>query len=285
MIVARTRPELHDALATLRRRGRVALVPTMGFLHEGHLSLVDRGSEVADVVAASLFVNPLQFAPGEDFERYPRDEDRDLRLLEERGAALVFAPSVDEMYPAGEPAISVDPGPMGTVLCGRYRPTHFRGVLTVVARLFGLFRPHAAVFGRKDFQQAVLIRRMVRDLELGVEVVTAPISREEDGLARSSRNAYLDDGQRRSAVGLSAGLRAAAREFDAGERRAERLAEVARRVIEGYDGVQIQYLEVVDPDSLSSEDEAGPGSVAVVAAHVGATRLIDNVVLGEPEAP
>lgn len=280
MIVARTRRELDEGLARLRRRGSVALVPTMGFLHEGHLSLVDRGRQATDTVVASVFVNPLQFAPGEDFERYPRDEARDLALLEDRGTALVFAPDVAEMYPRGEPVVTVDPGPMGRVLCGRYRPTHFRGVLTVVARLLGLIRPQAAVFGRKDFQQATLIARMVRDLEFGVDVVTAPISREADGLARSSRNAYLDEEQRRSAVALSAGLHAAARAFDDGERDGARLRTIARETMEEYPGVELQYLHLVDPGSLEQVERADAGSVLAVAAHLGRTRLIDNVVMG-----
>lgn len=252
----------------------------MGYLHEGHLSLVDRGREVADQAVATIFVNPLQFAPGEDFERYPRDEERDLELLEARGTALVFAPSLAEMYPGGEPVVTVDPGPLGAVLCGRYRPTHFRGVLTVVARLLGLVRPDVAVFGRKDFQQAVLITRMARDLELGVEIVTAPISREEDGLARSSRNAYLDAQQRRSATALSAGLRAAARSFEAGQRDSEALRGAARAVIDRHPEVRIQYLEAVDPETLARVPHAGPGTVLAVAAFLGDTRLIDNVVLG-----
>lgn len=281
MIVARTRSELDEGLDRLRRRGTTALVPTMGFLHEGHLSLVDRGRAEADAAVASVFVNPLQFAPEEDFERYPRDEARDLALLEGRGVDLVFAPSVEGMYPAGVPTVTVDPGPMGGALCGRYRPTHFRGVLTVVARLFGLIRPDVAVFGRKDLQQAVLIERMVRDLELGVRVVTAPISREDDGLARSSRNAYLEPAQRRSAAALSEGLRAAERAFDGGEREAGALRARAAEVWARHPAVEVQYLQVVDPLTLAEVARAEPGTVVAVAAHVGRTRLIDNVVLGE----
>jgi pantoate--beta-alanine ligase len=181
----------------------------MGYLHEGHLSLVDVAREQADRVAVSIFVNPLQFGPSEDLESYPRDEDRDLAALEARGADLVFVPSVDEMYPGGGAGVTVSPGPLEDRLCGAFRPGHFAGVLTVVAKLFGLFRPDVAVFGRKDFQQAVLIRHMVDDLDMGVQVVTAPIVREPDGLAMSSRNAYLSDRERSEAVGLHAALTAA----------------------------------------------------------------------------
>ncbi len=280
MIVARTRVELERGLAEARQGGTfLGLVPTMGFLHEGHLSLVDVAGELARSVAVSIFVNPLQFGPSEDLESYPRDEERDLAALEARGAHLVFAPSAEEMYPAGGTGVTVSPGPLEDRLCGAFRPGHFRGVLTVVAKLFGLFRPDVAVFGRKDFQQAVLIRNMAEELDMGVRVVTAPIVRETDGLALSSRNAYLSDQQRREAVGLHAALRAAAALYEQGERSVPDLLGEARRVLGLHPLLEPQYLEVVDPATLDSVEVAAPGNVIAGAAFCGRTRLIDNLEL------
>ena len=279
MIVARTRLGLAEALDHLRSRGTVGFVPTMGFLHEGHLSLVDVARKAADSAVASLFVNPLQFGPSEDLAAYPRDEARDLRLLEERGADLVFAPSAEEMYPGGSPEVRVVPGAMADRLCGAHRPGHFEGVLTVVAKLLGLVRPHCAVFGRKDFQQAVLIRRMVVDLELGVRVLTAPIVREPDGLAMSSRNSYLGDEERLHAVGLVEGLRAAAQAYEAGQKSADVLLKAVVDAVDAREHLRLQYAELVDPDNLEGLGEARPGAVLAVAAFCGETRLIDNVEL------
>jgi pantoate--beta-alanine ligase len=248
----------------------------MGYLHEGHLSLMDLARDRCDYLAASIFVNPLQFGAEEDLDRYPRDLDRDLGLLEERGVDLVFHPSVAEMYPQGEPEVSVDPGHMGEVLCGRYRPGHFRGVLTVVARLFGLFRPQVAAFGQKDYQQAALIGRMVRDLELGVEVLVGPVAREADGLALSSRNLFLASQERADAVGLHRALLAAQDGFAAGESSAAGLIRLLTRELEGYALLRLQYGEIVHPESLEAVSQVDPGSVVAVAAHCGSTRLIDN---------
>jgi len=281
MILARTRETLGQALRQARRDGRsVGLVPTMGYLHEGHLSLVDAILDKTDFLAASIFVNPLQFAPDEDLDRYPRNLNRDLELLEARGVDLVFHPPVEEMYPGGEPAVTVDPGRLGEVLCGAYRPGHFRGVLTVVARLFGLFRPRWAAFGRKDFQQAVLIRRMVRDLEMNVEILVGGIVRDEDGLAMSSRNVHLDAGARADALGLSRGLAAMEEAFSRGTTSARDLRETFQETADQHSGLAIQYLEVVHPETLESVDPVLPGSVAAVAGHCGGTRLIDNRILG-----
>lgn len=280
MQVVRTRDELAQALAALRREGTVALVPTMGFLHEGHLRLVDRAREVADHAVVSIFVNPLQFGPGEDLERYPRDEEGDVEGLRGRGTSLVFAPPVDEMYPAGEPRVTVDPGAMAGRLCGAFRPGHFRGVLTVVAKLFGLVRPDRAVFGAKDFQQVVLVRRMARDLEMGVEIETVETVREPDGLAMSSRNAYLSGPERRAAVGLVEGLRAAAAAYDDGERASAALLARLRERVARRDGLTLQYAEIVAPDTLEPVDPVPPGAVAAVAGFAGGTRLIDNLRLG-----
>lgn len=279
MIVARTRRELEDARSRLAGRGTLALVPTMGYLHEGHLSLVDAASSRADVVAASVFVNPLQFGPSEDLEDYPRDEERDLALLRDRGVELVFLPTVEEMYPEREPLVTVDPGPMADVLCGRHRPGHFRGVLTVVAKLFGLVRPDVAVFGRKDYQQGVLIRRMATDLDMGVEIVLSPVVREEDGLALSSRNAYLSSAERGHAVGLSRALGRAREGFRAGERSAAALLELMEEELAGRDALDPQYVEVVHPATLQPLERVEEGSVAAMAVFCGDTRLIDNVEL------
>jgi pantoate--beta-alanine ligase len=275
--VVRTREALARALEDFRGAGRLALVPTMGYLHEGHLSLVDLAGEDGASVAVSIFVNPLQFGPSEDFARYPRDEARDLELLEGRGAALAFAPSVEEMYPEGQAVVTVHPGRLGERLCGAYRPGHFQGVLTVVAKLFGLFRPDVAVFGRKDYQQAVLIRRMVRDLELGpIDVRVGPIVREDDGLALSSRNAYLSPEERAQAAGLFQALAAARSAFARGERSASALVSRMRERLDDFPLLAAQYVELVHPDTLSSVERVEEGTVAALAAFCGRTRLIDN---------
>ena len=281
MLTVRTREELTAATRDLRWPSRkVCLVPTMGFLHEGHLSLVDRARDLAETVVVSIFVNPLQFGPGEDLTTYPRDEARDLELLEGRGTDVVFLPSVEEMYPSGDPQVTISPGPMERRLCGAYRPGHFRGVLTVVAKLFGLVRPDVAVFGRKDFQQSVLIRRMAGDLNLGVRIETGPIVRESDGLAMSSRNAYLSGPERTQAVGLHRALSGAAALFGGGERRAAVLLAAVEREIASHPLLSLQYAEVVEPEGLDPVNSASPGDVVALAAFCGTTRLIDNAELG-----
>ena len=274
-LVARTRAELVAALAATRERGgRVALVPTMGALHAGHAALVDeaRGRvDEDDAVVVSVFVNPLQFGAGEDLDRYPRTFDADLELCREHGADVVFAPSLDEVYPGGDPQVTVEPGPLGSVLEGATRPGHYRGVLTVVAKLFGLVRPDVAVFGQKDYQQLVLIRRMTSDLCLGVDVVGAETVREASGLALSSRNAYLDPDQHRVAQALSRALRAGA---EAGPAGAGRVLADAAAVLEGVDGVEVDYLALTSPEL--TEPPAYGAARLLVAARVGSTRLIDN---------
>ena len=280
VIVARTRAELVEALAALRPPGqRLAFVPTMGYIHEGHLSLVDLARARAPAVVASIFVNPLQFGPGEDLERYPRNPPRDLATLEERGVDLVFLPRVEEIYQEREPTVTVEPGPLGKRLCGVFRPGHFRGVLTVVAKLFGLVRPDVAVFGRKDFQQLVMIKRMVRDLELGVEIIACDTVREPDGLAMSSRNTFLSSDEREAAPALARGLHQAAARFREGERRANVLLGAVHDALAENRLVRLQYAEVVDPGSLDPVDPAPEGAVIVLAAFCGAVRLIDNLVL------
>jgi pantoate--beta-alanine ligase len=279
--VARTKAELRESAEAMRRAGeRVALVPTMGALHPGHLSLVERAFERADRVVLSVFVNPLQFGPAEDLDRYPRDLERDLELARSTGVDLVFTPDPDEMYPGGTPEITVDPGVMGERLCGAFRPGHFRGVLTVVAKLFTLVHPDVAVFGEKDFQQLVLIRRMARDLDLGVEVDGAPIHREEDGLAMSSRNALLSADARSEAAAIPRALVRVLSRFDEGERRTDALAQAFREAIEARPTLRLQYAEIVDPETLEGVEQASEESVAAVAVFAGETRLIDNVPLG-----
>ncbi len=277
--MARTRAEVRDAVRAARAAGKtVALVPTMGYLHDGHLSLLDEARARADVVMMSIFVNPLQFGPTEDLDRYPRDLERDLALAATRATDLVFAPSAAEMYPHGEPAVQVVPGPLAERLCGATRPGHFRGVLTVVAKLFGVFQPDVAVFGQKDFQQAALIRRMVDDLDVDTRVVVAPIVREADGLAMSSRNVYLSVEERGRALSLSRGLQGALAAFAAGEGSAAALRSVLWSTI-SVPGVEPEYAEVVDPRTLEPVERAASGAVMAVAARVGRTRLIDNAVL------
>jgi pantoate--beta-alanine ligase len=275
--VARTRGELEAALAAVRLDGgRVALVPTMGALHRGHAALMTRARALVgdgDAVVVSIFVNPLQFAAGEDLDHYPRTFETDLEVCARCGVGVVFAPSVEEVYPGGEPQVTVDPGPLGSVLEGRSRPTHFRGVLTVVAKLFGLVRPDLAVFGEKDYQQLVLVRRMVADLCLPIEVVGAPTVREADGLALSSRNRYLSAEERRTAAALSAALRAGAEAASAGP---EAVRRAALDVL-APTAVDLDYLEVTGPDLTPSPD-SGEARL-LLAARLGGTRLIDNAGL------
>ncbi|HMC17668.1 MAG TPA: pantoate--beta-alanine ligase [Gemmatimonadales bacterium] len=262
-----------------RARGRrIGLVPTMGFLHEGHLRLVDRARERADRVVMSIFVNPLQFGPGEDFATYPRDLERDKKLAAERHVDCLFLPDAKAMYPA-DPLVRVHPGAMADGLEGAARPGHFAGVLTVVAKLFHLVEPDIAVFGRKDFQQAMLVRRMADDLNFGLEVDVAPTVRELDGLALSSRNAYLQGDERRAALALSRALRAVEQAWRGGEADPGLLARRGLDVLRGP-GVAPEYLALVD-EQMRPVARVDARTVVLVAARVGKTRLIDNVVLGE----
>ncbi len=275
------RPREMQAWADFQRAPgrRVGLVPTMGDLHEGHVSLVRIAREQGcDVVAATIFVNPTQFGPGEDYERYPRDEERDLLILKGAGTAAVYLPGVHDMYPEGYQTF-VDVGDVSRGLCGAARPGHFRGVATVVAKLFHVGKPHVAVFGEKDYQQLAVIRRMVRDLDLDIEVVAAPTVREADGLAMSSRNKYLEEGDRKAARCLSRGLFLARNLFLEGERDPMRVAAAARAAIEAEGRAALEYVEARDPETL--RPLAGPSNrmTILVAAHVGPARLIDNITL------
>jgi pantoate--beta-alanine ligase len=264
---------------TERARGRrIGFVPTMGFLHEGHLRLMDRAKELADRVVVSIFVNPLQFGPTEDFKKYPRDLDRDRDLAEGRGADCLFVPEGSAMYPA-EPVARVTGGAAADTLEGAARPGHFAGVLTVVAKLFHIVAPDVAIFGRKDFQQATLVKRMVLDLDFAITIDVLPTVRELDGLALSSRNSYLNPDQRRSAVALSRALRTVEQTWRSGEADPAVLQRRGMEVLRAP-GVEAEYLALVDED-LQPVSRATPRTIAVLAARVGATRLIDNVVLGE----
>jgi pantoate--beta-alanine ligase len=281
MIDLSTIPELRQWVGASRASGRrVALVPTMGYLHEGHLRLVDEARRRAEVVVMSVFVNPLQFGPTEDFARYPRDLARDRSLAEARGVDALFAPTDAIMYPPGS-EIRVVPGATAERWEGAARPGHFAGVLTVVAKLFHLVEPGIATFGRKDIQQAVLVRQMVRDLDWPLEIVIVPTVREADGLALSSRNAYLDADERRQALVLSGALRSAHEAFAAGERRASALAAVMRRRLETETAVKVEYVAIAEPRALAPVDPVDAETVVALAARVGRTRLIDNIILGE----
>jgi len=274
--------ELRAALDPERRAGRsIGLVPTMGALHEGHLSLIRRAREESGVVVVSLFVNPAQFAPAEDLSAYPRDEERDIGLARAEGADLLFAPSRDEVYPDGFVTTVVVDGLTG-VLCGdsaRRGPEHFAGVTTVVAKLLHMAQPDRAYFGQKDAQQAIVIRRMVRDLDMPVEIVVAPTVREADGLALSSRNAYLSPGERERAPALHRALEAADEAVMAGERSAAAVLAAARRELDEA-GVEPEYLELRSASDLRPVEHVNGSTLLAVAARLGRARLIDNKVLG-----
>jgi pantoate--beta-alanine ligase len=259
---------------------RLGLVPTMGALHEGHLSLVRVARAKCDVVAASLFVNPLQFGPAEDLAKYPRNLERDCTLFEKEGVDFLFAPDVEEMYPAGAVTYVTVEG-LSDKLCGRSRPGHFRGVTTVVSKLFHIVEPDLAFFGQKDAAQVAIIRRMVRDLNFPLEIVACPIVREADGLAMSSRNAYLDSQQRKSAPALYRSLMEVQRRFDQGERAPARLIEAGQRVTREEPSLRLDYFEIVDPVTLDPVIDISRSALVAVAALVGNTRLIDNIVLAE----
>jgi pantoate--beta-alanine ligase len=257
---------------------RVGFVPTMGALHEGHLSLVRSAKAQCDVVAASIFVNPTQFGPNEDFSKYPRAFERDRELFAKEGVELLFAPAVEEMYPAGAVTYVTVEG-MSERLCGKSRPGHFRGVTTVVCKLFNIVEPDIAFFGQKDAAQVAIIRRMVRDLDIPVEIAVCPIVREADGLAMSSRNTYLDLQQRKAALVLYRSLQKVKREFESGESNAAKLAEQGRKLFAQEPSVRLDYLEIVAPDNLEALDNIESSALVAVAAFLGATRLIDNFIL------
>jgi len=271
--------DMRAASRAAKRTGlRLGLVPTMGALHEGHLSLIRAAKASCQVVAASIFVNPTQFGPNEDLAKYPRPLERDRELLENEGVDLLFAPPVDEMYPNGTPTWVTVEG-LSDKLDGRSRPGHFRGVTTIVTKLFHAVEPDAAFFGQKDAAQAAIIRRMVRDLNFPVEIVICPIVREPDGLAMSSRNIYLDLQQRKEALVLQRSLMQVKQMDGAGEYNAARLIVAAKEVFVTEPAVRLDYFEIVDPDSLDPVHDVSKGALVAVAAFVGTTRLIDNILL------
>lgn len=261
-----------------RRAGRtIGFMPTMGALHHGHASLIRAARAACNRVAVSIFVNPTQFGPNEDFGRYPRTFDADRALCEREGADLVFAPSVEDVYPPGGETI-VDVGPLGTVLCGASRPGHFRGVATVVTKLFAMVVPHRAYFGQKDYQQTVVIRRLVEDLRLGVEVVVCPTIRDPDGLAASSRNAYLSPEERKTALSVPAALAEAGQLIVAGERSGGKIRDALGVFLTNAPAVRVDYVAVVHPDTLQPLERLNGRVVVALAVRVGPTRLIDNAV-------
>lgn len=282
MRTVRTVRELRDALAPERRPGRsIGLVPTMGAFHGGHLSLIRRAREQCDVVVVSLFINPAQFGPGEDLDSYPRDEARDAELAEREGVDLMFAPPADEVYPDGF-ATTVTVGDLTEVLDGapgQRGPAHFTGVATVVAKLFNMVGPDVAYFGQKDAQQTLVVRKLVRDLDLPVRIEVCPTVRDHDGLALSSRNAYLSPDDRRRALGLSRALRAAEAAVESGRIDAGAVLDAARGELDAHD-IEPEYLELRSATDLSPVDRVNGSTLLAVAARVGRARLIDNTVLG-----
>ena len=278
--------QIHSTIEAMRAHSRAAqrdgkrigFVPTMGALHEGHLSLVRAAKSRCELVVASIFVNPTQFAPTEDLAKYPRNFDRDRQLLEKEGIDAIFAPDVAEMYPVGATTwVNVDG--LSEKLDGKSRPGHFRGVATVVAKLFHAIEPDVAFFGQKDAAQVAIIRRMVRDLRFATEIVACPIVREPDGLAMSSRNAYLDSAQRKAALVLSRSIQEVRRHFESGESDAPTLITLGKSVMASESAARLDYVEIVDPDTLDPLPQARQGALVAVAAYIGTTRLIDNLIL------
>ncbi|QNI31096.1 pantoate--beta-alanine ligase [Alloacidobacterium dinghuense] len=279
MLIAKTIAEAQSACARLRGDGRVlGLVPTMGALHEGHLSLVRAAKAACDAVAVSIFVNPTQFGPNEDFSKYPRTFAEDCALLEREGVDLIFAPTTDEMYPAGASTFVLVEG-VSDRLDGASRPGHFRGVTTVVSKLFHNIGPNKAFFGQKDAAQVAVLRKMVNDLNFPLQMVVCPIVREADGLALSSRNRYLSGEERQRALVLHRALRQVKEAVASGETSSQALIRIARGVFTEEPGVRVDYVAIVNPDTLEDVTEVSHGTLVAVAAFVGTTRLIDNVVL------
>lgn len=279
MKLARTRADLLGVLDALD--GPLALVPTMGALHDGHAAGFRMARAAAHSVLVTIFVNPLQFGANEDLATYPRTLEDDLAMCARLGVDAVWAPGVEDVYPAGETQVRVDPGPLALQLEGASRPTHFAGVLTVVAKLFHLVEPDLACFGRKDIQQLSLIKRMVRDLDWPLEIIEVPTVREADGLALSSRNAYLSPEQRTQAVGLSRALGQAHRAWCEGERRATAIEERIRQELRSYPGVAVEYIAVAEPEALAPVSTVDGRTIVAMAARVGSTRLIDNINLAQ----
>lgn len=283
MEVVKTVGAMKAWVAGRKAEGRsLGFVPTMGCLHRGHLSLVDRARALADDVVVSIFVNPTQFLPGEDLDRYPRSPRQDLESCRAAGVAAVFMPEPEEMY-ATDASVFVDEAALSATMCGRTRPGHFRGVLTIVAKLFNIVRPDTAVFGRKDAQQAALIQRMIRDLNFDVRLEVAPLVREADGLAMSSRNRYLSPDERKKALTLSAALEAARSAWSTGKSDAREIRGLVKRTLLEKGGIVPEYIACVDAESLTPVARLAKGDLIALAAVIGRTRLIDNIRLGEED--
>jgi pantoate--beta-alanine ligase len=271
--------EMKNLVKDWKRRGlSIGFVPTMGYLHEGHLALVRRVKELSDRVVVSIFVNPIQFAPGEDYQRYPRDLERDKALLEKEEVDVLFSPKAQEMYPPGFQTY-VEVKELSSGLCGRYRAGHFVGVATVVLKLFNILQPDIAVFGEKDYQQLKVIQRMVQDLNLDVKIIPHPTVREEDGLAMSSRNTYLSPEERKSAIALYKALNLAEELVNQGERRVATLKEKLKEFIESYPYTKVQYIEFVHPETLKEVERVDEPTLLALAVFVGKARLIDNKII------
>ncbi|MCS7280196.1 MAG: pantoate--beta-alanine ligase [Desulfobacterota bacterium] len=270
--------EMQSLSESLRKTKTIGFVPTMGFLHEGHLSLIRTSKRMAEVTVVSIFVNPIQFGPQEDFERYPRDLERDKGILEKEQVDILFYPSVDEMYPEGYKTY-VRVLEMEDYLCGRTRKGHFQGVATVVTKLFNIVKPHFAFFGEKDYQQLKIIERMVKDLNMDVNIIGCPVVRESDGLAMSSRNTYLSPEERQKAANIYVALREVQRLFLDGEKKAEKLIEAAHKILSSTSGLEIEYVEVVDTETLRKLSTVEDKALVALAVWIGKTRLIDNVIL------
>ena len=280
MQVVRQIKEMQKISDKLRKEGkRIGFVPTMGYLHEGHISLVKKAKERCDSVVVSIFVNPTQFGPGEDFQRYPRDEEGDKAKLDKAGVEFLFIPEAKEMYPSGYQTY-VEVAEVSKGLCGDFRPGHFRGVATVVAKLFNIVKPHVAVFGEKDYQQLLVIKRMVEDLNFDIEIIPGTLIREEDGIAMSSRNAYLSPEDRKKATVLYQSLVKAKELFDSGEKRAYNITLAVEKMIQSVEGVSLQYVEIRDAETLERVEKVSRPAVIAVAAMVGSVRLIDNIIIG-----
>lgn len=279
MNIVTTIEEVREQVRAWRKEGlTVGLVPTMGYLHEGHRSLIERAVQETDRVVVSVFVNPMQFGPSEDLESYPRDMDRDAAVCQEAGASLIFHPEPSEMYHEDFSSY-VDMNTLTGGLCGKSRPTHFRGVCTVVAKLFLIVTPDKAYFGQKDAQQLAVIRHMVSDLNFGIEIVGCPIVREEDGLAKSSRNTYLSPEERQAALVLSRSLKLGKERMEQGEKSAVEIIKVIRQEVEREPLARIDYVEIVDWDHLEPLETITGSVLVAIAVYIGKTRLIDNVIL------
>jgi pantoate--beta-alanine ligase len=271
--------EMKNLVKDWKRQGlSIGFVPTMGYLHEGHLALVRKVKELSDRVVVSIFVNPIQFAPGEDYQCYPRDLERDKALLEKEGVDVLFSPKAQEMYPPGFQTY-VEVKELSSGLCGKYRAGHFIGVATVVLKLFNIVQPDIAVFGEKDYQQLMVIQRMVQDLNLDVKIISHPTVREEDGLAMSSRNTYLSPEERKSAIALYKALNLAEELINQGERRVATLKEKLKEFIESYPYTKVQYIEFVHPETLKEVERVDEPTLLALAVFVGKARLIDNKII------